>query len=842
MILFDRVPISSFFGQKNCRRKRSSSRKRTARGAIRDASSFVPQLDDKLDYVIGENLLDRRLYNDGNGNKMISEIKVKSLTFVPEYETSALKVSPSIEEKSEYDYDSVYDYDYNNDYSNYDYEGEKEDCNDFTHIIESSSHTKNKEPLSELPSNVYCDIVNTLEKKCLEQSLLEIWMYHEDTIKRLTQEDILFAINKLDRSPYFGFTYNYTNLLGSIQRNESGHIIGASSTMHHFVTVVDLDDVSTLELADSGTEPAASLDEANYQWQQEVIDKVLEEEIDENDTVSVRVRMTRSFTDVSSAVVFLDLRRVIFCVIIMFIYTSLMLGKFDLVNQRVYLTAMGMISVLMGIVIALGIIFALGYPYMPHFAILPFIMIGLGIDDMFVIVESWYNLDESEKKKNSIEENIALTLKESGVAITVTSITDICAFSIGCVTILPGLKAFCLTCAIGIAAVYLLQVSWFVAWLRIDQKRIDSQRNGILPCIVHKGKENNNDIQDLNIQKLSWKNIGKYTFKCYGNLVESKIYAVLVIFVTFGLLSVGLYGTLNIRQEYNEVNMIPPDTYLRKWFDNVKEDYKELGQHVKLFTGPINSTTELKKLDRLLSEFKDLKERNFIIKDIDSWWIEFKNYIDHRWNISDWETTFLKSDYLSDKQKTFEYLISKFLHSEEGGKYKSDLIFNNTLICGKEAPQIVASSSDIIYRAFDGPSEHIPSVKYIEDLIKSQNFSCDAFTNGRIYGIWEIDRVIVEELWRNLACSIVCVLLITYLLLSDIMSSIQVLFCVVFTLVDVVGVLYFWNITIDVISCCCIIVTVGLCVDYSAHIAHAFLVSSGNAIFESIGISTEHLL
>ena len=826
------MPISSFFGQKNCRRKRSLSRKRTTRGAIRDASSFVPQLDDTFDYAIGENSLDHRLFVDGSGNKVISKIKSKSLAIVPEFETSALKVSPSIEEKSEYDYDSVYDYDYNNNYSNYDYESEKEDCNDFTHIIESSSHTKNEEPLSDLPSNVYCDIVNTLETKCLEQSLLEIWMYHEDTINRLTQEDILFAINKLDRSPYFGFTYNYTNLLGSIHRNESGHIIGASSTMHHFVTVVDLDNLSTLGLADAGTEPAASLDEANYQWQQEVIDKVLEEEIDENETVRVRVRMTRSFTDVSSAVVFLDLRRVIFCVIIMFIYTSLMLGKFDVVHQRVYLTAMGMISVLMGIVIALGIIFALGYPYMPHFAILPFIMIGLGIDDMFVIVESWYNLDESEKKKNSIEENIALTLKESGVAITVTSITDICAFSIGCVTILPGLKAFCLTCAIGIAAVYLLQVSWFVAWLRIDQKRIDSQRNGVLPCIVHKGKENHSDIQDLNDQRLSWKNIGKYTFKCYGSLIDSKIYAVFVIFATIGLLSVGLYGTLNIRQEYNEVNMIPPDTYLRKWFDNVKEDYKELGQHVKLFTGPINSTIELKKLDRLLTEFKDLKERNLIIKDIDSWWITFKNYIDHRWNISDWETTILNSDYSSDKQKTFEYLISEFLHSEEGGKYKSDIIFNNTLICGKEATQIIASSSDIIYRAFDGPSEHIPSVQYIEGLIKFQNFSFEAFTNGRIYGIWEIDKVIVEELWRNLGCSIVCVLLITYLLLSDIISSIQVLFCVVFTLVDVVGGLYFWNITIDVISCCCIIVTVGLCVDYSAHIAHAFLVSSGNVVFE----------
>merc|ERR1712038_1139896 len=157
----------------------------------------------------------------------------------------------------------------------------------------------------------------------------------------------------------------------------------------------------------------------------------------------------------------------------------------------------------------------------------------------------------------------------------------------------------------------------------------------------------------------------------------------------------------------------------------------------------------------------------------------------------------------SDKRsQNFQYLISDFLHSEEGGKYKSEIIFNNTLICGEDAPPIAASSSDIAYRAFDGPKEHIPSVKYIEDLIESKNFSSDAFTNGRIYGIWEIDKVIVEELWRNLGCSIVCVLFITYLLLSDIISSIHVLICVVLTLVDVVGVLYFWNITIDVISCC----------------------------------------
>jgi len=286
------------------------------------------------------------------------------------------------------------------------------------------------------------------------------------------------------------------------------------------------------------------------------------------------------------------------------------------------------------------------------------------------------------------------------------------------------------------------------------------------------------------------KNTGKSIFQTYGSLLEKKVYSLLVILLTMGFLSIGLYGTLNIRQEYEEVNMIPPDTYLRKWFDNVKKDYTELGQQVKLFTGSIDHSTDLKRLDTLLNELLDLKERNFIIKDIDSWWLEFKIFIEQKWNISNWEKEILHPYKSDNSSHNFEYLISDFLHSEEGGKYKSEIIFNNTLICGEDASPITASSSDITYRAFDGPKEHIPSVKYVEDLIKSKNFSSDAFTNGRIYGIWEIDKVIVEELWRNLGCSIVCVLFITYLLLSDIISSIHVLICAVLTLVDVVGVLY----------------------------------------------------
>lgn len=54
---------------------------------------------------------------------------------------------------------------------------------------------------------------------------------------------------------------------------------------------------------------------------------------------------------------------------------------------------------------------------------------------MFVIVQCWYNLSPEKTKDKSLHEKIGLTMKHAGVAITVTSLTDVFAFGIGAVTV-----------------------------------------------------------------------------------------------------------------------------------------------------------------------------------------------------------------------------------------------------------------------------------------------------------------------------------------------------------------------------------------------------------------------
>ena len=63
---------------------------------------------------------------------------------------------------------------------------------------------------------------------------------------------------------------------------------------------------------------------------------------------------------------------------------------------------------------------------------------------MFVIVQCWYNLQEDEVLGRPLHEKIGLTLQHAGVAITVTSLTDVFAFGVGAVTVRPFVIYFVL--------------------------------------------------------------------------------------------------------------------------------------------------------------------------------------------------------------------------------------------------------------------------------------------------------------------------------------------------------------------------------------------------------------
>ena len=180
-------------------------------------------------------------------------------------------------------------------------------------------------------------------------------------------------------------------------------------------------------------------------------------------------------------------------------------------------------------------------------------------------------------------------------------------------------------------------------------------------------------------------------------------------------------------------------------------------------------------------------------------------------------------------EEDFPQMLTDFLFSRQGTRSKSDFRFNGTLECGSPAPPILATKFRVLYLQLNGPEEHLPARRAVDQAVAAE-FGNSAFSFNKIYAAWETDEIIGFELWRNIGLAMACVFVVTLILLANLPICLMVLLSVVLTLVDIVGFLHFWDITIDIISCVNIVLAIGLCVDYSVHIGHAYMVASGNRV------------
>jgi len=372
---------------------------------------------------------------------------------------------------------------------------------------------------------------------------------------------------------------------------------------------------------------------------------------------------------------------------------------------------------------------------------------------------------------------------------------------------MPGLESFCVCTAIGLGSIYLLQISWFVAWLVLDEQRVSTQSNALLPCVRHKDYKPDlyRDSTCLFVRK-------------YSSLLSSSLYKFIILLIACCLFATGIWGSILIKQKFEPQLLLPSNSYLRKFLSSHNFYFPQQGWTANIYTGPIDNT-DLESIEELTNQLTWLEKNQTYLGDVDCWWSQLKKYAKEKTNFTNWE------DFATEEY--FPMVFSDFLFSSHGSRFKPNFKFDGELKCNHPAPPINASMFSIDYLIFSGPEEHIPAKKKIEELVKSSNIST-AFSHVQVYAAWETDEIIGSELWRNIGLAMACVFLITLILLANVPVCLMVLLIVVMTLIDIIGFLHFWNITIDIISCINIVLAIGLCVDYSVHVGHAFIVATGN--------------
>lgn len=149
------------------------------------------------------------------------------------------------------------------------------------------------------------------------------------------------------------------------------------------------------------------------EWEIEFIKRVLHSNRTLPPGMEIYAVTLRSYQDMLHQVINSNMT-VLFCgMSLITIYVIVMIGRCNAIQQRIYLSLMGISVVGQALLSSYGVCYYMGFFYGPVHPILPFLLLGIGVDDMFVIMQSLETMSETDKSLD-ISIHIAKSIQISG--------------------------------------------------------------------------------------------------------------------------------------------------------------------------------------------------------------------------------------------------------------------------------------------------------------------------------------------------------------------------------------------------------------------------------------------
>ncbi|CAF1029966.1 unnamed protein product [Rotaria sordida] len=608
--------------------------------------------------------------------------------------------------------------------------------------------------------------------------------------------------------------------------------------------------------------------------------KLLRESGNWNETVNFTVYYSaeRSIQDELNRQSRSDILTIVISYTVMFLYVTLTLGHIRswrtcLIDLKISVGFIGVLFVLLSVMSSIGFYSYCGVAgTLIIFEVIPFLVLAVGVDNIFIIVQHFEKAKEEYYQSSDIR--LATTISRVGPSILLTATSESIAFLLGSLTPMPAVQIFSLYAFMAVFIDFLLQITCFVSILAIDARRQDSDRPDLCCCFQMKNFNNTIKQKSKGILQKMFKNI--ITPIILGNSIIRAI--IFSIFISLTCLSLSLIHRIPIGLD-QKLSM-PKDSYVLDYFYGLENylsvgppvyfivnqdaiDYKHINEQDLLCgTSGCSSMSLLGQIGQALRQPK-----HYYLAQPPSSWLD--DYFDWLQSTNDppccrihnqtkefcpatlnntlcinCPINFLENQRPSEND--FQHYINFFLHDNPGEKcpkgghaaYKDavQLINNN----------YVKSSYFMGFHSVLKTSEDfIGAMKSANDIAKnisktilnnqSKNFhdsnqlqDYPVFPYSVFYVFYDQYLTIWHNLIVNLSISFGAVFLVTFILLGfDIHTSFLILLCVFMIVIDMFGVMYLWHIELNAISVVNIVMSVGIAVEFCAHIARYFAVSQG---------------
>ncbi|KAJ7499163.1 patched family-domain-containing protein [Mycena latifolia] len=465
----------------------------------------------------------------------------------------------------------------------------------------------------------------------------------------------------------------------------------------------------------------------------------------------------------------------------------------------------------------------------------------------------------------SAEERVARTLAKMGPSILLSTVTETVAFALGALVPMPAVRNFALYAAGSVLLNAVLQVTVFISALLLDLRpAVDC-----FPCIRLPTRI---ALLDAPAYGSGLGRIARFIRRHYAPFLLKPVVKG-VVFVIFG----GVFVASVISMQHIELGLdqrlaLPSESYLVSYFDNV-DMYLDVGPPVYFVSRGLDvtqrpaqqalcarfTTCQDFSVANLLEAERKRPKSSFISEPTASWIDNFFSWLDPGQDeccrvrkadpsvfCSERDSSRLCQPCYLYKEPAWNITMEGLPEGEEFMWYlKQWLIsptsetcpvagkasFGTALSISEDGTQVAASH----FRTFHSPlktqadfiNAFAAAHRVAEDI--SRQTGTDVFPYSFPYVFFDQYAHVVAITQEVLGFGLAAVLLVTVIMLGSWRTGTIVTSVVALTVVTVMGVMAVWDIRLNAISLVNLVISLGIAVEFCAHIARAFM-SAGSGL------------
>ncbi|KAM8967154.1 patched domain-containing protein 3-like [Pelodytes ibericus] len=497
--------------------------------------------------------------------------------------------------------------------------------------------------------------------------------------------------------------------------------------------------------------------------------------------------------------------------------------RLDNVRNKIWVTAIGVMSPGLAILTSFGLLLLCGVPFSITVVNAPFLILGVGVDNMFIIISCW----QKTKVKATLEDRMADTYQEAAVCITITTLTDVLALYIGMMTHFHTVQSFCFYTGTALVFCYLYCISFFGAVLALNGKH-ESENRHWLTCVKVNTPESperaptcitscvGGSFDSIHGTE-SEHPVTVFFYKYYGPFLTNHWTKLFVFFLYLVYLISSIFGCIQIQDGVDIRHLANGHSYLAQFYNKEDLYFSEYGPRVMVVISNNTEYWESTIRQDIETCMRALENNYYVAKEFTVSWLRTYESLSEKaaLNISSKESFMKHLNIIYSEFPDFQQDIERRGNEIEASRFFIQIFH---LFSGNDGKKMLIQLREIAANCNIKLIVYHPIFIYLDQYV-----------------------VIIQSAIQNIVVATVVMLVISLLLIPNPLCSLWVTFAIASIIVGVIGFMGYWEVNLDSVSMINLIICIGFSVDFSAHIAYAF-VSNRKASANDRVIDALHVL